>query len=251
MDENMEPIEEMPEAEEEAPAPAPVAPVAKRKPAARKGKKRARPASTRPKLPGQRTQSKETMPEVEDEDDELSGLVALVRRAKEVGRSKERAKALLGELTSLMGELDDETFQTIANNGQLQDVFQRVSKVSGTKPGDKIYDPNGREIGYVPFSYADYCEMYPMETWVPRRTDRIEVNGVAIQVYEGFKVTAPKVFYDVQEEAIRETQAAYRMQAGIHAEAGMGRADGTSVEVGWYKETPEELVQLYGKDNGR
>jgi hypothetical protein len=176
----------------------------------------------------------------------MNGAMKQIISAERESRSKKTAQESMKTLKAAMGQLSDEAFRTLLADDDFQGIFEKVSERSGTKPGDPVFDGNGRHIGYVPYSFDDYWKIYPKQTWTPMRTDRIEVNGVALQVYEGLTVTAPKVFYDIQQESIKAEREAVTGQRDAVAKAPGFFADDISHGVGWYKRNDEELIRAEG-----
>lgn len=188
----------------------------------------------------------EEMEEASEEEAKLQSAMNQILRASRDSKNVNKAQAALDTFRDAVSGLSDEAFRLIMGNSEVEEIFTRAAQTSGVKPGDPVYDQNGRQMGTVPYSYEDFCEIYPMHTWIPQRTDRIEVNGVALQVYEGLETRAPKIFYDVQREAIMAEREAVTGQRATLENSPARYADGITHEVGWYKESPEELVRKYG-----
>lgn len=180
---------------------------------------------------------------------ELSEVFGRIVAAEKRARDKDSAEAALGDIKSAVGSLSPEAFRILTESEQFQQLADKVSRQSGTKPGDPIYDEKGREIGRVPLSYEDMCEMYEMVDWTPMETTVLSVNGVDLKIFEGMVHRTPNIFRDVAMESwnARRRIDSQRLQA-IDGSS-YRYADGTSVEVaGYRKETPEELIQKYGRE---
>lgn len=191
---------------------------------------------------GQPSEEDEPQPEPEvtldDDEQQLAQSFARIQSemiaAKRGALSKQKAEQALANLKDALAGLDNDAFRQVMANSELQDVLLNVSQTSGTEPGQPIYDAKGREIGSVPFTYADFERIYPMFEWTPPRDDMISINGVTLRVFEGRPHRAPKIFYDRQMEAIRRERYARSRQSQVLQE--VGAADGTSLEVGWWKQ---------------
>lgn len=174
----------------------------------------------------------------------LGEVFSAIIQAEKEARDLESAKKSIQTIQVAMSKLSPEGFNLLASNPEFQQMFERMNVTAGTKPGDPIYASDGRQIGYVPFSYDDFCRIYPMHTWLVPRNDVIEVNGVGCRLVEGYTMTAPKIFFDVQMESIRVEREASANQRKILQE--MAPADGIDHAVGWYKATDEELIRTQG-----
>lgn len=182
-------------------------------------------------------------------DSEDAGLAQAFRQiiaARNSAADVKSAKRSVEDMVEVMGRLSDEEFRILAGNSELQEIVNRVARTADLAPGSKIFDERGREMGYVPFSLEDFKKIYPMQTWVPSRSNMcISVNGVSIAVWEGVEVTTPKCFYDVEMEALAMQR---RFNPSAVAPASQAAyADGYSeIAPGWRKRSDEELIRTEG-----
>lgn len=187
--------------------------------------------------------------EPEESDPEADGLADAFRKviaARNSAKDLKTAKRSIEDMAEAMAGLSDEDFRVLMGNAEFQDIMNRTAHVAELSPGSKIYDINGREMGYVPFSLGDFKNIYPMHTWTPSRDNMcISVNGVSIAVWEGVEVTTPKCFYDIEMEAL-QLQRQSNPDTIIRTST-KNYSDGVMpVERGWRKRTDEELIRTEG-----
>lgn len=178
----------------------------------------------------------------------MSNVLKDVVKAEKQSRDKEQAQKALKLFQEAVGKLSDEGFRILSANTEFQEMAQKVGQRSGTQPGSPIFDGNGRQIGYQPYSYDDFCRIYPMVTWTPPRDDVIEVNGVSCRVIGHIENTAPSIFRDIQMESWRAELAAMagQNQRRTLETSPYAAADGVTLEVGFYKMTDAELLRQPG-----
>lgn len=177
----------------------------------------------------------------------LNSVFGQILSAERDSRDAKTAEQALETIRSAVASLDDNAFRILNASEEFQELVQKVSVDAGETPGQPIYDANGRQIDYVPFSYQ-WCEQhFPMVEYTPRRNNNsISWNGVSISFREGERTRVPSCFVDIEEESIaRERDASQRQR--IFLEHGpRAAADGFTHEIGWYKESDEELIKSYG-----
>lgn len=189
---------------------------------------------------------------VKEDDQTASDRAALMGIADMIGATRQKqmntatAQSLIAELAAATTGLSDEALRHLANTEEFHAAFERLGKTAGRSPGDPVFDEKGRELYREPWTYEAMCKTYEMFRWMPPRDDIIEVNGVAVQVWEGREAVGPKIFYDIQMQSIEAERQAGRSHHEILANGPLRYADDVSVGVGWHKMTTEELLAQPG-----
>lgn len=188
-----------------------------------------------------------SFPEEEEEQDQaLANAFSAVQSALRRSANAEEAQEKLNSALAAIGNLDDKTARHLAASEEFQQAMIKIASAAQAKPGDPILDEKGREIGRVPLSFKDMQEIYPEYSWIPPRHDIIEVNGVSVEVWEGVPAKGPKIFYDIQMEAIAAERRAANAGREILEHSPVAYGDGFSLEVGWRKMSDEELLAQPG-----
>lgn len=181
------------------------------------------------------------------EESSLAGLFHRLAAAEKGERDQKSAQAAIEDIKATLSELSDEQFRIVAGDAAFQTLYEQAAVKAGDEPGSPVYDQNGRQIGIVPFSYDWCCEHFPMEWYMPRRNNMaISWNGVTVSIWEGLKTYLPKCFIDIEEESLAAERNANREQLEVLKGSREYYADGVTLEAGWYKESPQELVERYG-----
>lgn len=189
---------------------------------------------------------------VQEDDVTANDRATLMNIADVIGASRQKqmntatAQSMMADLASITSGLSDEAMRHLANTEEFHATFQRLSKTAGRSPGTPVFDEKGRELYREPWTYEAMCKTYEMFRWMPPRDDIIEVNGVAVQVWEGREAVGPKVFYDIQMQSIEAERQLGRSHHDVLANGPLRYADDVSVGIGWHKMTTEELLAQPG-----
>lgn len=164
-------------------------------------------------------------------------------------KASKSADDALEKIKGALASLDKDALDAILGNEDFSNIVAELAMKSqrSGKPGEPMFDGQGRQIGKIPYTYEYLCETFPMVEWTPMRTCPISYNGVLIHVWAGETVKTPACFRDIYMDSELQTAKALGQQAKILASA--GGSDGSSVSVGWYKESDEELERKYGKQS--
>ncbi|MDE2104765.1 MAG: hypothetical protein KGL39_46440 [Patescibacteria group bacterium] len=194
----------------------------------------------------------------EEEADRLS-LADAITQLQAIDRQRD-SKAKLDALLTVIAKLSEADRDLIANNETVMAEIEKLAsrKDSGLRPGDPIYDKEGRHINDVPYSMS-WCQenMECLDDWTvpinPNGTNYWQVswNGVEALVYcedrLGTKNTNDPakrvpVWVKTQIEAslFAERRAYSSARAAITGSPHYA-ADGAEVAVGWYKASDDEL----------
>ena len=162
-------------------------------------------------------------------DVELSGDLAAVFVALTQAQKGKDTAAALEQIQDAFGNLDQKALSQIVNTPIVQDIIGKLGAANrgGRRPGDYIFDKEGRPFHKIPWTAQDVKDNYPMVKWTPAETMPITFNGHTIQVNAFEEIETPSIFCDIYKQHLEAT----RHQAEDNAE-GLRQHFGNEITVG-------------------
>lgn len=160
---------------------------------------------------------------------DMAGLLTVLQQAQQA----QDADSALNQIKDALGKLDEKTLRQIVATPLVEELVGKLAAASDNplRPGEYLYDNEGRVIKKIPWSAQDVKDNYPMVKWTPLETMVITFNGHSIQVYAMQEIETPCIFETIYKQHLEATQ-----RIGAENEAAMRANFGNdiSIIVGWH-----------------